>query len=74
MKILEMIQGTKQKLKILYMPSELNQKHSYIRIDFLYTDPNERRILLEQTYKLGNKLAIKFKRHIKQASKGKITF
>jgi len=74
MKILEILSEERNKAKDSYMPSELEPKTQLSELDFLYTDPNERRILLEQTYKLGNKLAIKFKRHIKQASKGKLHF
>ena len=73
-KILEILSEERNKAKDSYMPSELEPKTQLSELDFLYTDPNERRILLEQTYKLGNKLAIKFKRHIKQASKGKLHF
>ena len=74
MKILEILNEERNKTKDSYQPLELEPKTQLGELDFLYTDPNERRILLEQTYKLGNKLAIKFKRHIKQASKGKLHF
>ena len=74
MKILEILNEERNKAKDSYQPSELEPKTQLGELDFLYTDPNERRVLLEQTYKLGNKLAIKFKRHIKQASKGKLHF
>ena len=74
MKVLEILSEERNKAKDSYQPSELEPKTQLSELDFLYTDPNERRILLEQTYKLGNKLAIKFKRHIKQASKGKLHF
>ena len=73
-KILEILNEERNKAKDSYQPSELEPKAQLGELDFLYTDPNERRVLLEQTYKLGNKLAIKFKRHIKQASKGKLHF
>ncbi len=74
MKILEILNDERNKAKDPYQPSELEPKTQIGELDFLYSDPNERRLLLEQTYKLGNKLAIKFKRHIKQASKGKLHF
>ena len=74
MKILEILKEERNKAKDPYMPAELEPKVQLSELDFLYSDPNERRILLEQTYKLGNKLAIKFKRHIKQASRGKLHF
>ncbi len=65
MKILEILNEERNKAKDSYQPSELEPKTQLGELDFLYTDPNERRILLEQTYKLGNKLAIKLKSKLK---------
>ncbi len=74
LKILEILNEERNKTKDSYQPSELEPKTQLGELDFLYTDQEERRLLLEQTNQLGNKLAIKFKRHIKQSSKGKLHF
>ena len=64
MKILEILSEERNKAKDSYMPSELEPKTQLSELDFLYTDPNERRILLEQTYKLENQCRLEefFKR------------
>ena len=61
LKILEILNEERNKTKDSYQPSELEPKTQLGELDFLYTDQEERRLLLEQTHQLGNKLAIKFK-------------
>ena len=60
LKILEILNEERNKTKDSYQPSELEPKTQLGELDFLYTDQEERRLLLEQTNQLGNNLAIKF--------------
>jgi len=57
-----------------YEPSELEPRTELNETDFLFTNQQERQQLLEQTYQLGNKLAVKYKRFIKESSKGRLFF
>ena len=49
-----------------------DNKDQLNELDYLYTNSEERKKLLEQTYALGNKLAIKFKKQIKFSNKGNL--
>src|SRR6056300_1153177 len=62
------------KQKAAYEPSELEPRTELNETDFLFTNQQERQQLLEQTYQLGNKLAVKYKRFIKESSKGRLFF
>ena len=72
--ILEKIREERNKQKSAYMPSELEPKNQLNETDFLFTNQDERKLLLEQTYQLGNKLAVKYKRYVREFSKGKLFF
>ena len=72
--ILEKIREERNKQKSAYMPSELEPKNQLNETDFLFTNQEERKLLLEQTYQLGNKLAVKYKRYVREFSKGKLFF
>ena len=72
--ILQKVREERNKQKTSYKPSELEPKIQLNEIDFLFTNQEERKLLLEQTYQLGNKLAIKYKRHIKESNKGRLNF
>jgi uncharacterized protein with von Willebrand factor type A (vWA) domain len=72
--ILQKVREIRNKQKTSYKPSELEPKIQLNEIDFLFTNQEERKLLLEQTYQLGNKLAIKYKRHIKESNKGRLNF
>jgi len=68
--ILEKIIEERNKQKTAYKPSELEPRTQLNEKDFLFTNQEERKLLLEQTYQLGKKLAIKYKRFIKDSNKG----
>ena len=70
--ILEKIRVERNKQKSAYKPSELEPKNQLNETDFLFTNQDERKLLLEQTYQLGNKLAVKYKRYVREFSKGKL--
>ena len=72
--ILEKIREERNKQKAAYEPSELEPRTELNETDFLFTNQQERQKLLEQTYQLGNKLAVKYKRFIKESSKGRLFF
>ena len=72
--ILEKIREERNKQKAAYEPSELEPRTELNETDFLFTNQQERQQLLEQTYQLGNKLAVKYKRFIKESSKGRLFF
>lgn len=72
--ILEKIRVERNKQKSAYKPSELEPKNQLNETDFLFTNQDERKLLLEQTYQLGNKLAVKYKRYVREFSKGKLFF
>ena len=72
--ILEKIREERNKQKSAYKPSELEPKNQLNETDFLFTNQDERKLLLEQTYQLGNKLAVKYKRYVREFSKGKLFF
>ena len=72
--ILEKIRAERNKQKSAYKPSELEPKNQLNETDFLFTNQDERKLLLEQTYQLGNKLAVKYKRYVREFSKGKLFF
>ena len=72
--ILEKIREERNKQKATYEPSELEPRTELNETDFLFTNQQERQQLLEQTYQLGNKLAVKYKRFIKESSKGRLFF
>lgn len=72
--ILEKIREERNKQKAAYEPSELEPRKELNETDFLFTNQQERQQLLEQTYQLGNKLAVKYKRFIKESSKGRLFF
>ncbi len=72
--ILEKIREERNKQKAAYEPSELEPRIELNETDFLFTNQQERQQLLEQTYQLGNKLAVKYKRFIKESSKGRLFF
>ena len=72
--ILEKIREERNKHKAAYEPSELEPRTELNETDFLFTNQQERQQLLEQTYQLGNKLAVKYKRFIKESSKGRLFF
>ena len=72
--ILEKIIEERNKQKTAYKPSELEQRTQLNEKDFLFTNQEERKLLLEQTYQLGKKLAIKYKRFIKDSNKGNLFF
>ena len=62
LKLLELLKEERNKTRDAYQPSELDNKDQLNELDYLYTNSEERKKLLEQTYALGNKLAIKFKK------------
>ena len=64
----------RNKQKTAYKPSELEPRTQLNEKDFLFTNQEERKLLLEQTYQLGKKLAIKYKRFIKDSNKGHLHF
>ena len=72
MKLLELLKDERNKTRDAYQPSELNDKDQLNELDYLYTNKDERKKLLEQTYALGNKLALKFKKQIKYSNKGNL--
>ena len=72
--ILEKIREERNKQKAAYEPSELEPRTELNETDFLFTNQQERQQLLEQTYQLGNKLAVKYKRFIKESSRGRLFF
>ena len=72
MKLLELLKDERNKTRDAYQPSELNNKDQLNELDYLYTNIDERKKLLEQTYALGNKLALKFKKQIKYSNKGNL--
>ena len=72
--ILEKIIEERNKQKTAYKPSELEPRTQLNEKDFLFTNQEERKLLLEQTYQLGKKLAIKYKRFIKDSNKGNLFF
>jgi uncharacterized protein with von Willebrand factor type A (vWA) domain len=72
--ILEKIREERNKQKAAYESSELEPRTELNETDFLFTNQQERQQLLEQTYQLGNKLAVKYKRFIKESSKGRLFF
>jgi len=72
--ILEKIIEERNKQKAAYKPSELEPRTQLNEKDFLFTNQEERKLLLEQTYQLGKKLAIKYKRFIKDSNKGHLYF
>ena len=72
--ILEKIREERNKQKAAYEPSELEPRTELNETDFLFTNQQERQQLLEQTYQLGNKLAVKYKRFIKEFSRGRLFF
>ena len=72
--ILEKIREERNKQKATYEPSELEPRTELNETDFLFTNQQERQQLLEQTYQLGNKLAVKYKRFIKESSRGRLFF
>ena len=72
--ILEKIIEERNKQKTAYKPSELEPRTQLNEKDFLFTNQEERKLLLEQTYQLGKKLAIKYKRFIKDSNKGHLYF
>ena len=72
--ILEKIRDERNKQKTAYEPSELEPRRELNETDFLFASQEERKLLLEQTYQLGNKLAVKYKRFTKEASKGRLFF
>ncbi len=72
--ILEKIREERNKQKSPYEPSELNPKNELNETDFLFTNQEERRLLLEQTYQLGNRLAVKYKRFVRESTKGRLFF
>ena len=72
--ILEKIREERNKQKAAYEPSELEPRTELNETDFLFTNQQERQQLLEQTYQRGNKLAVKYKRFIKESSKGRLFF
>jgi uncharacterized protein with von Willebrand factor type A (vWA) domain len=72
--ILEKIREERNKQKAAYKPSELEPKTQLNETDFLFTSHEERKLLLDQTYQLGKKLAIKYKRFIKDSNKGRLYF
>ncbi|MDB4823879.1 VWA domain-containing protein [Acidimicrobiia bacterium] len=72
--ILEKIREERNKQKAAYEPSELEPRTELNETDFLFTNQQERQQLLEQTYQLGNKLAVKYKRFIKESNKGRLFF
>ena len=55
MKLLELLKDERNKTRDSYQPSELNDKDQLNELDYLYTNKDERKKLLEQTYALGNK-------------------
>ena len=72
MKLLELLKDERNKTRAAYQPSELNDKDQLNELEYLYTNKDERKKLLEQTYALGNKLALKFKKQIKYSNKGNL--
>ena len=72
LKLLELLKEERNKTRDAYQPSELDNKDQLNELDYLYTNSEERKKLLEQTYALGNKLAIKFKKQIKFSNKGNL--
>ena len=72
--ILEKIREERNKQKAAYESSELEPRTELNETDFLFTNQQERQQLLEQTYQLGNKLAVKYKRFIKESSRGRLFF
>ena len=72
MKLLELLKDERNKTRDAYQPTELNNKDQLNELDYLYTNKDERKKLLEQTYALGNKLALKFKKQIKHSNKGNL--